>query len=198
MHVTEILTLAADEVAADPTSPAGLAAAEARVCLDADELELTLDVLAELDGGTARFWELLADAADQMYLERTRRWCLWRRYESINGVIRAELSLLPPSAGGRSQAVPGDGVLRPMWNLTLDPAAAKPALHTARIWVEHAPEIEPGSKGTIRLAPLMPEHWRHLSSGAVITMHERAPVAGSATIVEISPSVPTRPAGVLP
>jgi hypothetical protein len=122
-----------------------------------------------------------------MYLERTRRWCHWRTYESINGVIRAELSLLPPSAGGRSQAIPGDGVLRPMWNLNHDPAATKPALYVARIWVEHAPQIEPGHQGTVRLAPLTPTHWHHLSRGDTITMHERGPITGSATIVEICP-----------
>lgn len=189
--MTEILNLAADEIAADTTSPARLAVAEARAYLDADEWELALDILAEFDGGTARFWELLAQAADQMYLERTRRWCHWRRYESVNGVIRAELSLLPPSAGGRSSAIPGHGVLRPMWNLNHPPAAAKPTLHVARIRVEHAPQIEPGHRGTVRLAPLSPAHWHHLSPGDIITMHERAPIAGSATIIEICP--PTAP-----
>lgn len=126
-----------------------------------------------------------------MYLERTRRWCHWRGYESVNSVIRAELSLLPPSAGGRSQAIPGDGVLRPMWNLIRHPAATKPTLYIARIWVEHAPQLEPGHRGTVRLAPLSPTHWHHLTSGDTITMHERAPIAGSATVGEISP--PTTP-----
>jgi hypothetical protein len=191
VHVTEILNLAADDIAADATSPAGLVVADARAYLAADEWELALDVLAEFDGGTARFWELLAQAAEQMYLERTRRWCHWRRYESVNGVIRAELSLLPPTAGGRSLAVPGDGVLRPMWNLNNDPAATKPAFYIARIWVEHAPQIEPGHRGTVRLAPLSPTHWHHLSPGDTITMHEQAPIAASATIVEIS--APTAP-----
>jgi hypothetical protein len=58
VHVTEILNLAADDITADTTSPAGLTLAEARAYLDADEWELALDVLAVLDGGTARFWEL--------------------------------------------------------------------------------------------------------------------------------------------
>jgi hypothetical protein len=64
-------------------------------------------------------------------------------------------------------------------------------LHVARIWVESAPEISPGERGPVRLAPLTPANWRHLAPGDVITMHEARPVSGTAKITETQHPLPT-------
>lgn len=95
-------------------------------------------------------------------------------YESIHGVIRADLVLNSPEAGGRRSAIPGAGVLRPMWDIGHRTSAGKPDLAIARIWVEFAPALEPGEQGTVRLAPLTPQRWQHLTPGDVVTMHEIA------------------------
>jgi hypothetical protein len=52
------------------------------------------------------------------------------------------------------------------------------------IWVEYVPDLQPGARGAIRLAPLSPERWRRLAAGDTITMHERMPAARTATITE--------------
>ena len=77
-----------------------------------------------------------------------------------------------------------------MWAINNPSPQEGADLHAARIWVESAPAISPGGQGAIRLAPLTPENWRHLAPGDVITMHERQPVAGTATITEIQHPLP--------
>ncbi len=51
-------------------------------------------------------------------------------------------------------------------------------------WVEAQPDLQPGGRAVVRLAPLSPQRWRRLATGDVITMHEQRPAAGIATIVE--------------
>jgi hypothetical protein len=72
-----------------------------------------------------------------------------------------------------------------MWALCHPSPEAGTDLHVAIIWVDSAPEISPGGRGAIRLAALTPANWRHLTPGDVITMHERQPASGTATITEI-------------
>jgi hypothetical protein len=52
-----------------------------------------------------------------MWLTDTAVWCRWRRWESIHGIIRAELTLVPVADGGRRIPIPGKGVLRPLWHI---------------------------------------------------------------------------------
>lgn len=72
-----------------------------------------------------------------------------------------------------------------MWAIDHPDPETGADLHVAVIWVESATEVRPGEQGTIRLAPLTPANWRCLAPGDVITMHERQPVSGTATITEI-------------
>jgi hypothetical protein len=151
-----------------------------------DEWELALDVLLDLgDEGPATtiFWQLLEAAAHRMRLARTAAWCAWRRREVLHGVIRAELRLVP---GARRTAIPGDGRLRPLWDIGLVTPAGAPDLAVALIWVEYAPELPPGGHSPIRLAPLTAVRWYHLRPGDPITMHEHRPVAGTAVITEVA------------
>ncbi|WP_327380309.1 hypothetical protein OG279_33090 [Streptomyces sp. NBC_01201] len=158
-----------------------------------DEWEVALGVLEELADvppPPPAFWEQLAAAAEQMRLEESAAWCHWRCFETLNGVICADLSLRPAPGTGRRTAIPGHGVLRPMWDIGNLTTAGEPVLDIARLWVESTPVLEPGGRAVVRLAPLNPPRWRHLGPGQVITMYEDRDAAGSAVVLEAR-----RPAG---
>ncbi|MEV4057215.1 hypothetical protein AB0J55_38930 [Amycolatopsis sp. NPDC049688] len=188
MDTTELLRRAAGLVPDDARSGAGFGAADVHDCLRQDDWEFALDILEDFGGvrwQTVEYWELLEEAARQLFLHRKVAWCQWRGWETRHGIIRADLRLVAPEAGGRRTPVPGEGQLRPMWALGRSVAGGRGDLHVARIWVEFAPALEPGGQGSVRLAPLVPPNWRHLAPGDSITMHERSPVAGTATITEV-------------
>ncbi|MFB4424389.1 hypothetical protein C5F59_025315 [Streptomyces sp. QL37] len=152
-----------------------------------DEWEVALDLLEELGDVqplSPGFWETLATAAEQMRLDRSAAWCNWRCYEARNGTIRANLTLRPAAEARRKTAIPGAGVLRPMWDIGNRSPAGGPALDIARLWVEFVPFLEPGGQASVRLAPLDPSQWQHLEPGQVITMHEDRSVAGTAVVLE--------------
>ena len=133
------------------------AADDIRGYLDMGEWELALGMLVDVGDEhpqSVRYWQLLAEAADLMRLDRRVAWCHWRAYESVNGVIRVDLALTAPEDGGRQSAIPGAGVLRPLWDIGLRTSAGEPDLAVARIWVESAPTLEPGQPGSVRMAPL--------------------------------------------
>ena len=149
------------------------------------EWQLAFEVL--LDRGddhpaTTSFWQILEAAAYRMGLGRSAAWCAWRRREVLHGIIRAELRLLP---GARRTALPGAGRVRPLWDIGLVTPAGAPAPAVALIWVEYAQELPPGGSGAVRLAPLTAARWDHLEPGDRITMRERGPVTGTATITEV-------------
>ncbi|MEU3453024.1 hypothetical protein ABZ671_05410 [Micromonospora sp. NPDC006766] len=188
MDVPELLRRAACHVPAATTGEAGTTVADATEYLDHDEWEIALDILVEL-GDACRtetvFWDFLAEAARLMRLSRTERWCHWRRAEVLHGVVRADLQLVDPDVpGGRQTPVPGDGRLRPLWDIGDVTAAGDPDLYVARLWVEAQPDLQPAGRAVVRLAPLSLQRWRRLAAGDVITMHEQNPVAGTATIIE--------------
>ncbi|GIH08467.1 hypothetical protein Rhe02_65340 [Rhizocola hellebori] len=186
MDVSELLAQAASMVPPAAANEAGLTVADAYEYLDHNEWEIALDILADLEGWPApvQWWDLLVEAAELMCLTESAHWCRWARWESANGIIRAELRLLPAEEGGRRTAIPGKGVLRPLWDIGRRTAAGNPDLRVARIWVEYAAELAPGAIGTVRLAPLGPEAWCDLQPGQTITMHEGTPAVGTATIIE--------------
>ncbi|MFF4875472.1 helix-turn-helix domain-containing protein [Micromonospora sp. NPDC000668] len=95
------------------------------------------------------------------------------------------LRLAAENPTGRRTPIPGKGILRPLWDLGRRTAAGDPDLRVARIWVESAPALSPGTTESVRLGPLSPALWRHLQP-VTITMHEGRPVAGKATIIEAS------------
>ncbi|MEU9401218.1 hypothetical protein [Streptomyces sp. NPDC048242] len=97
------------------------------------------------------------------------------------------MTLLGADEGGRQGAFPGDGRLRPLWDIGNRTADGRQDLNIARLWVEFAPQLGPGETADVRLAPLRPEQWRHLKRGDVITMHEAQPVVGLAEIIEVLP-----------
>ncbi|NYH51074.1 hypothetical protein HNR06_000663 [Nocardiopsis arvandica] len=161
-----------------------------------DEWEVALGLLEELVDATSRplgFWETLATAAEQMQLARSAAWCRWRCYEDRNGVIRADLALLPANETQRQEPVPGAGVLRPMWNIGNRTSTGGPVLDVARLWVESMPFLEPGAQASVRLAPLDPSRWQRLESGHVITMHEGRSPAGTAVVLDVGQRATTTP-----
>lgn len=157
-----------------------------------DEWEIALGLLEELgDGRTIppALWEKLADAAEELRLERSAAWCHWRCSEIRRGVIRAELTLRPAGEGRRTTPICGAGVLRPMWDIGHLSPTGERMVSIASLWVENTPALEPGGQATVRLRPLTPSHWTHLRPGQRITMHEDRTVAGSAVVLEIHPPV---------
>ncbi|MEW2070112.1 hypothetical protein [Streptomyces sp. NPDC007346] len=192
-HMHDAFTLirqAVDLLPEDATAENGVTVGDVRECIAHQEWEMALDILIEIGDlfpVSVEFWELLAEAARQMTLDRSRRWCQWRGWEVRHGTVRATLSLLGPEEGGRRSAFAGDGRLRPLWDIGRRTADGKPALGIARLWVEFAKGLGPGETADVRLAPLSPERWRHLKRGDVITMHEAQPAVGTAVVVEILP-----------
>jgi hypothetical protein len=189
MDVLESLRHATALIPEDARSDAGLSAAEVGDYLDHGECEIALGILQDFDGlgwQTVDYWDHLTASAEHMRLAQDAKWCQWRRSETRHGIIRADLQLVSPEAGGRRTPIPGAGVLRPMW--ALGPSADGDApLHIAFLWVESRPELPPGGRAPIRLLPLTPANWSHVAPGDVITMHERRPVAGTATITQVLP-----------
>ncbi|MFF8387055.1 hypothetical protein [Streptomyces kanasensis] len=163
-----------------------------------DEWEIALGLLEELGDGRSlplAFWERLAEAAEQLRLERSAAWCHWRCSEIRNGVIRADLTLRPAAEARRTTPIPGAGVLRPMWDIGhLSPTGGR-AVSIASLWVENTPMPEPGGRATVRLVPLTPSHWTHVQPGRRITMHEDRSVAGTAVVLEVHGPVTDMPTG---
>ncbi|WP_017580605.1 hypothetical protein [Nocardiopsis valliformis] len=159
-----------------------------------DKWEVALGLLEELGDVhplPLSFWEALATAAEQMHLRNSAAWCRWRCYETRNGIIRADLTLHPTGESHRQTPLPGNGVLRPMWDIGNRTPAGESVLNIAQLWVEFTPSQGPGGRSTVRLAPLDPSQWQHLQPSQVITMHEDQTVGGTAAILEIQPPTTT-------
>ncbi|MFE3270021.1 hypothetical protein [Streptomyces sp. NPDC059215] len=182
----QAVDLLPEEAVAENGQPVG----DVRKDMGRQEWEMVLGVLieiADVHPVSVDFWDLLAEAARQMMLDRSRRWCEWRGWEIRNGTVRATLSLVGAEESRRRTALSADGRLRPMWDIGNRTADRERELNIARLWVEYAQELGPGETADIRLAPLNPEQWRHLKCGDVITMYEARPVAGTATVIEVLP-----------
>ncbi|WP_234482308.1 MULTISPECIES: hypothetical protein [unclassified Streptomyces] len=185
-----LLRQAVDVLPEDAVAENGQTVGDVRKEIELQEWEMALDVLIEIADAhpvSITFWEMLSEAARQMMLDRSRRWCEWRGWEAEHGTIRATLTLLGADEGGRRSAFSGDGQLRPLWDIGHRTADGQQDLNIARLWVEFEPQLGPGETGDVRLAPLQPEQWQHLKPGDVITMHETQPAAGIAEIIEVLP-----------
>ena len=119
VEIVEMLARAVVMVPPAVVNDAGMTAADTREYLNHNEWEVVLDILTDLCEGwqpTVQWWDLLLEAANLMRLPDTAARCRWGRWESIHGIIRAELRLLPPTEGGRTSAIPRPGMLRPLWD----------------------------------------------------------------------------------
>nr|WP_138968353.1 hypothetical protein [Streptomyces sp. YIM 121038] len=192
-HMDDAFTLlrqAVDVLPEGAMAENGQTVGDVRKEIELQEWEMALDVLieiADVHPVSITFWEMLSEAARQMMLDRSRRWCEWRGWEAKHGTIRATLTLLGADEGGRQSAFSGDGQLRPLWDIGHRTADGQQDLNIARLWVEFEPQLGPGETADVRLAPLQPEQWQHLKPGDVITMHEARPAAGIAEIIEVLP-----------
>ncbi|WP_342746394.1 hypothetical protein [Streptomyces monashensis] len=185
-----LLRQAVDVLPEEAMAENGQTVADVRKEIELQEWEMALDVLieiADVHPVSITFWEMLSEAAGQMMLDRSRRWCEWRGWEVEHGTIRATLTLLRADESGRQSAFSGDGQLRPLWDIGHRTADGQQDLNIARLWVEFEPQLGPGETADVRLAPLQPEQWQHLKPGDVITMHEAQPAAGIAEIIEVLP-----------
>lgn len=197
MDVTELLESASLLVPEGVATENDISVQDIWDYLAHDEWQIALSLLEELGDGQPlplTFWEQLAEAAEQLGLERSAAWCHWRRSEIRNGMIRADLTLRPPTEARRKTPISGHGVLRPMWDIgNLSPTGAA-SVSIAGLWVEDMLVLEPGGRATVRLVPLTPTHWTHVKTGQQINMHEDRTVAGTAVVLEVHLPTPTMPA----
>jgi hypothetical protein len=188
MDVTELLESASLLVPEETATENDVTVRDVWDYLAHDEWEIALGLLEELGDGHPQpltFWEQLAEAAEQLRLERSAAWCHWRCSEIRNGMIRADLALRPAMEARRKTSISGHGVLRPMWDIgNLSPTGGF-SVSIARLWVEGRPVLEPGGRATVRLVPLTPSHWTHVETGQRISMHEDRTVAGTAVVLEV-------------
>ncbi|WP_418955203.1 hypothetical protein [Streptomyces tritici] len=188
MDVTELLESASLLIPEETATENDVTVRDVWDYLAHDEWETALGLLEELGDEhllPLTFWEQLAEAAEQLRLERSAAWFHWRCSEIRNGVIRADLTLRPAMEARRKTSISGHGVLRPMWGIgNLSPAGGSP-VSIARFWVEGMPVLEPGGRATVRLVPLTPSHWTHVATGQRISMHEDRTVAGTAVVLEV-------------
>lgn len=185
-----LLRQAVDLLPEDAVAENGVTVGDVREGVAHQEWEMVLDLLvevADVHPVSTSFWEILAEAARQMMLDRSRRWCQWRGWEAKHGTVRATLTLLGTDEGGRRSAFSGDGQLRPLWDIGHRTSDGERDLSIASIWVECAQELGPGESADVRLAPLSPERWRNLKPGHMITMHEGRPAVGTARVIEVLP-----------
>ncbi len=191
-----LLRQAADLLPEEAVAESGWTAEEVRDDIRRHEWERALYALTEIGDAhpvSVGFWERLAEAARQMMLDRSRRWCEWRAWEVRHGTIRATLTLVAAEEGLRRTAFSGDGRLRPMWDIGNRRADGERDLSIATLWVENAAELGPGELAVVRLAPLIPERWAHLRCGDAITMYEARPVAGTGRVIEVVAPRPAPP-----
>ncbi|WP_435839332.1 hypothetical protein [Streptomyces brevispora] len=122
-HMDDAFTLirqAVNLLPEDATAENGVTVGDVREYIAHQEWEMALGILIEIGDSCpacVEFWDLLAEAARQMTLDRSRRWCEWRGWEVQHGTVRVTLSLLGPEEGGRRSAFSGDGRLRPLWDI---------------------------------------------------------------------------------
>ncbi|MEU0376056.1 hypothetical protein ABZ093_01945 [Streptomyces cyaneofuscatus] len=132
-----LLRQAADLLPEEAVAESGWTAEDVREDIVSSEWERALDALTEI-GDThpvsVGFWERLAEAARQMMLDRSRRWCEWRAWEVRHGTIRATLTLVAAGEGLRRTAFSGDGRLRPMWDIGNRNADGERDLSIATLW----------------------------------------------------------------
>ncbi|MER5972922.1 hypothetical protein ABT112_24855 [Streptomyces sp. NPDC002055] len=188
MDVPELLEAASLVVPEEIATENDLTVSDVWEYLTRDDWEGAFGLLEDLGGARhlpLGFWESMADAAEQLGMQRSAAWCRWRCHESRYGVIRADLTLRPASETRRRTPLPGAGTLRPMWDIGHRTPAGEPDLAIAALWVEFTPFLEPGGRATARLAPLTPSRWRHLRPGQAITLHESRPPAGTAVVLEV-------------
>ncbi|ARZ66135.1 hypothetical protein SMD11_0469 [Streptomyces albireticuli] len=192
MDVLELLEAASLLAPADTPAENALTADDVWDYLAHDQWETALNLMEEFRGAgplPVSFWQSMAEAAEELRLEGSRSWCWWRWAEARSGVIRARLTLRPAAETRRRLPIPGAGVLKPLWNVGNRAPDGGPSLNIASLWVENTLELPPGGTASVRLRPLTPSQWRHLAPDDVITMHESAPVAGTATVLEVRPPV---------
>ncbi|MFF7474455.1 hypothetical protein [Streptomyces sp. NPDC008092] len=188
MEVTELLEAACLLIPEEIATENDITARDVWDYLAHDEWEIALGLLEELGDGhplPLTFWEQLAEAAEQLRLERSAAWCHWRCSEIRNGMIRADLTLRPATETRRRTPISGHGVLQPMWNIGNSSPAGGTSLNIARLWVEDMAVLEPGGRATVRLVPFTPSHWAHIETGQQIYMHEDRTVAGTAVVLEV-------------
>lgn len=130
-------------------------------------------------GGPREFWEELRLVFDRLGERHETALCRFRGVALDRGYIEALLE----AGAARTRPIFTD--YRPDWNLGSVGGDSDIWLCGARISLEDASQLEPGSSARVRLFPTALGSWVDLPIGVRIDMHEGARVLGSAVVLEV-------------
>lgn len=177
-ELDDVLRLAIAEVPPGVCTTGGLTTADIDEHVARGRVQPAFDALGDFEGHawqTARYWDLLAEAAVQ--IECDPAWFHWRRGEALGGGVLAELTLYPTA-----ETVPQQGK-RPVWVLGEHRGVAA-------MWIEGQPRLEAGQTARVRLRPFLMSGWEHLDAGDRITYQQYGEDQGTAEILEMTPPRP--------
>ena len=95
------------------------------------------------------------------------------------GYIEAELTMLSTQDGGRKAPIRSG--YRPNWWL---PSESERVNAGGTIELAHGEELAPGSTGTIRIYPFVPEAWENVGSGTQVDVNEGPDLVGRAVVTQ--------------
>jgi hypothetical protein len=113
----------------------------------------------------------MADDADRL-----------RAYESEHGYVRAALTLVATSDGGRRGPIASG--YRSCWDVSS--TDGRLLLTDAPLLIEGRDWLQPGESATVRLHPLFRENWTGIGPGKTLGMFEGPRRVGVAAILDIA------------
>lgn len=109
--------------------------------------------------------------------------------ERGEGFIRARFTLF--AEGGRRSAVFED--YRCDWDIGNVEEDGNPTINGGPLTLEGKDELRPGEQSIVRIHPIAPQFWTHVTPGMAIRAHEGARVVGSAEVLEVIPPTADTP-----
>ena len=113
----------------------------------------------------------MADDADRL-----------QAYENEHGDIRARLTLMATSSGGRRGPIASG--YRSCWDVSC--AGSQLLLADAPLFIEDGGWVEPGESAIVRLHPLFRENWTGIGPGSILGMFEGTRRVDVAAILDVA------------
>ena len=114
----------------------------------------------------------------------------WERRATEEGFVRVRLRVLATDEGGR-QGPLFDGY-RANWDIGNRTEDGGRTTNDAPLLLDEQESLVPGAIADVRIIPIAPEFWTHLSVGQEIVMHEGGRIVGRGEVLEVvGPTVAT-------